>query len=312
MRSRASSISSVHSNQGGNSHQQHQQSSPYQSPYGSRPGTPVVANGEGFFGAGGAATTEAGGYGSTNYDGYESGCSSPGGPGSPYIQIPSARQQRNSSSSYRKKTAGAGYDSPTAGVSSSTLYGHHSRTHSNASETSLNIDTGVLVAGEDDGPYSPVLASLSSASSSRRGSFSDTGSSGGFFSRKVGKTFRPEPHQSPQDYMTDDIDSGDDRKTVNAKKNGGKGVVKGGKGGRVGVRDIFNDWDLLLPSADPYANGEEEEEDDELNEDEKWKKKQLSKKGWESSRGQTILITILVTIATLVRIWKLAIPSAVV
>ncbi|KAF8955182.1 hypothetical protein BGZ46_002710 [Entomortierella lignicola] len=317
MRSRASSISSVHSNNGGNSHyqqqQQQQQSSPYQSPYGSRPGTPLVGSNEGYFGAGGASATGAGGYGSVGYDGYESGCSSPGA-GSSYMPTPPVpnqhRQNRSgSTSSYRKKTAGAGYDSPSAGVSSSTFYGHHSRTQSNASEMSLNIDTGVG-DGDDDGPYSPQLASLSSASSSRRGSFSDAGSPGGFFSRKIGKTFRPESHQSPEDYMTDDVDSGDDRKKADAKKNGNAKGAKVAKRGRVGVKDIFNDWDLLLPSTDPYADGEDD--DDELNDDEKWKKKQLSKKGWESPRGQFILISFLVIIATFVRIWKLAIPSAVV
>ncbi|KAI8599916.1 Dolichyl-phosphate-mannose-protein mannosyltransferase-domain-containing protein, partial [Dissophora ornata] len=95
----------------------------------------------------------------------------------------------------------------------------------------------------------------------------------------------------------------------NARKNFDKGNVKGGKEKRVGVREIFNDWDLLLPSTDPYVD---EDDDDELNDDEKWKKRQLSKKGWESSRGQAILLMFLVAIAVFVRIWKLAVPGAVV
>ncbi|KAF9438061.1 hypothetical protein BGZ76_009933 [Entomortierella beljakovae] len=322
MRSRASSVSSVHSNQGGNNTQYQQQSSPYQSPYGSRPGTPVT-NGEGFFGSssGGGGVSSNGGYGgggsSGGYDGYESGCSSPGG--TSYMPTPPVpnqqRQQRAAGSSYRKKTAGPGYDSPTTGVSSSTFYSHHSRTNSNASETSLNIDTGALGGGrggDDQGPYSPGLSALSSASSSRRSSFSDNGSTGGFFSRKSGKTFRPEPHQSLEDYMTDDADQYDDPKTTKAKKNSGREATKGGRRqGRVGVREIFNDWDLLLPSTDPYED-EEDDDDDELNEDEKWKKRQLSKKGWESTRGQVILISLLVIMAIFVRIWKLAVPGAVV
>ncbi|KAG0291500.1 hypothetical protein BGZ98_002989, partial [Dissophora globulifera] len=336
MRSRTSSISSVHSNHGSSagSHQQQQQqqqriSSPYQSPYVSRPSTPVAGSSENYFasGSGGGGA----GYGAGGYDGYGSAPSSPATQSS--FALPNQQRPQRSgstSSSYRKRTAGAGYDSPTSGVSSSvpTFYGggggHHSRTHSNASETSLNIDTSLLggPAGEEDGLYSPGLASLSSASSSRRGSFSDSGiGGGGFFNRKVGKTFRPESHQSPSDYQTDDMDSGgggsdlDSRygpKNPNKKMMGkaGKGA-KGGGGRNVGVRDIFNDWDLLLPSTDPYA-GEDDDDDDELNEDEKWKKRQLSKKGWESSRGQAILLMLLVMVASLVRIWKLAVPGAVV
>ncbi|OAQ29175.1 glycosyltransferase family 39 protein, partial [Linnemannia elongata AG-77] len=89
-----------------------------------------------------------------------------------------------------------------------------------------------------------------------------------------------------------------------------KNDQKGGRG-KVGVKDIFNDWDLLLPSTDPYEN-DDDYDDQDLNEDERRKKRQLNKKGWESPKGQTILLTILVTIAIFVRIWKLAIPSAVV
>ncbi|KAG0358246.1 hypothetical protein BGZ54_010508 [Gamsiella multidivaricata] len=313
MRSRTSSISSVHSNHGTNlSQQQQQQSSPYYSPYGSRPGTPVVGDSEGYIGGG---TGYGAGYGAGGYDGYESGSSS-SVPGSPYASDPTQQRKQQRNGSYRMKTAGAGYDSPTAGVSNSvpTFYGH-SRTHSNASEMSLNIDTslegGVHGPGEGS-PYSPGPASLSSASSSRRGSFSDSGG-GGFFNRKVGKTFRPEPHHSSENYPTDDMDNGNDSdarygsKKPTAKKGAS---CKGDMGGRVGVRDIFNDWDLLLPSADPYADGEDDDEG--LNDDEKWKKRQLSKKGWESRKGQVILVSLLAAIATLVRIWKLAVPGAVV
>lgn len=317
MRSRTSSVSSVHSNQGGgyqqNQQQQQQQSnsSPYQSPYSSRPGTPVGGAGEGYFGNGG-------GYGA---GGYGSGASSPAS-GSSYIlptpPIPNQQRQQHYGKGGNSNTSG--YESPTAVSSSIPTFYSHSRTHSNASETSLNIDTGLMGddgAGSSGGLYSPGPASSlsSSASSSRRGSFSDSGSGGGFFNRKFGKTFRPEPHQSPEDYpmsrLDGDVMNGDDddpqgRRKMRTQKND----QKGGRG-KVGVKDIFNDWDLLLPSTDPYEN-DDDYDDQELNEDERRKKRQLNKKGWESPKGQTILLTILVTIAIFVRIWKLAIPSAVV
>ncbi|KAF9896966.1 hypothetical protein BX616_006415, partial [Lobosporangium transversale] len=333
VRSRAGSVSSIHSNQG-DSHtsQQHRGSNPYQNHYGSRPGTPLSHDeGEGlYFGANNSAAASVSGY-----DSYESGPPSPIlPPGSPYRSTPpfinSQQHQRNgggnrstsASNSYRRRTAGAGYDS---GISSSvrTYYDTRSRVHSSASETSLNIDTSLLGgdADEEDNPYSPGLASLSSsASASQRECSSDAGSTGGFFSRKVGRTFRPGSYRSNEDYMSDGMDSGpdscDERRKMNtrialrkATTTGKKGGA-GGKGGRIGVRDIFNDWDLLLPSADPYEDIDSD--DDGLNEHEKWKRKQLSKKGWESSRGQMILIATLTAIATLVRIWKLAIPRAVV
>ncbi|KAF9285101.1 hypothetical protein BGZ68_004150 [Mortierella alpina] len=194
---------------------------------------------------------------------------------------------------------------------------HHSRTHSNASETSLNIDTD-LVSG-DDGLYSPGPVSLSSSvSSSRRGSFSDSGSGGGFFNRKAIKTFRPEPHQSPEDYPSSDMNEHEDDYSSDrssSRKLRSRTGIKGkqaGKGGRIGMGDIFNDWDLLLPSADAFVDGPDSDEDDGLNEGERWKKRQMTKKGWESSRGQGILLTILVLMAVFVRIWKLAVPGAVV
>ncbi|KAF8949409.1 hypothetical protein BGZ47_003821 [Haplosporangium gracile] len=318
MRSRTSSVSSVHSNHGGgyqqNQQQQQQQSSnsPYQSPYSSRPGTPVGGAGEGYFGNGG-------GYGA---GGYGSGASSPASGSSFMPTPPIPNQQRQQHYGKGGNHTSNGYESPAA-VSSSipTFYGH-SRTHSNVSETSLNIDTDLM---EDDGtggngPYSPGPASSisSSASSSRRGSFSDSGNNcRGFFNRKFGKTFRPELHQSPEDYpmnrldgdeTNDDDDDPQGRRKARTRKNNHNNQKRGGK---VGVKDIFNDWDLLLPSTDPYEN-DDDYDDQDLNEDERRKKRQLSKKGWESAKGQTILLTILVTIAVFVRIWKLAIPSAVV
>ncbi|KAG0084869.1 hypothetical protein BGZ92_009490 [Podila epicladia] len=155
----------------------------------------------------------------------------------------------------------------------------------------------------DLGAYSP---GPSSASSSRRGSVSDSG--GGFFNRKSrGKTFRPEPHQSPEDYQSNLDSIASDHSDDQYRKKGGSG------GKRVGVKDIFNDWDLLLPSTDSYGNrGDDFEDDDGLNDDEKRKRQLLVKKGWESARGQVILISLMVTIAVFVRIWKLAVPSAVV
>ncbi|KAG0044464.1 hypothetical protein BGZ83_010316 [Gryganskiella cystojenkinii] len=350
MRSRASSVSSVHSNHSSSSahppppptsqqQQQHQQQhqSPYQSPYNSRPGTPLGAGGEGY----GVAS----GYGAS---GYGSGSSSPASYHSPTPPIPNQQRQQHygygAPMSKQQAHAGTGYDSPT-GISSSipAFYGadlqqqhqRHSRSHSNASETSLNIDTSGL--GGMDGPYSPGLGSAggSSAASSRRGSVSsESGSMGSFFGRKIGKTFRPqgpEPHQAPEDYYGSENDSGADgsedvdmdldhdmsdaearkkatiMRTRMAKSAGLKGFRGGRGGGR--MRDLFNDWDLLLPNtkADPY-----EDDDEGLNEDEKWKRRQMVKRGWESPRGQIILLTLLTMLAVLVRIWKLAVPSAVV
>ncbi|KAI8353875.1 Dolichyl-phosphate-mannose-protein mannosyltransferase-domain-containing protein [Mortierella sp. GBAus27b] len=106
------------------------------------------------------------------------------------------------------------------------------------------------------------------------------------------------------------IDSGDDRYS-SKHSNKKKGHPSGRSSQGIGVKDIFNDWDLLLPSTDAYAD-DEDDIDDELNEDEKRKKRQLVKKGWESSRGQAILLTLLVLMAIIVRIWKLAVPGAVV
>jgi dolichyl-phosphate-mannose-protein mannosyltransferase len=115
------------------------------------------------------------------------------------------------------------------------------------------------------------------------------------------------------DEINDDDDDSQGRHKMRTRKNQNqskKGGGKGGKGG-VGVREIFNDWDLLLPSTDPYEN-DDDYDDQDLNEDEKRKKRQLNKKGWESGKGQGILVALLTTIAVFVRIWKLAVPSAVV
>ncbi|KAG0349222.1 hypothetical protein BG005_011094 [Podila minutissima] len=283
MRSRTGSVSSLHSNQG---------SSPYppqpqQTPSGSRPGTPA---GDGYF-------PNTGGY-SGGYDGYNSGSSSPASAASFHSPTPPIPNQQHHQHGYGP--GGHGYDplgelhqiplNPTA------YSNRHTRSQSNASETSLNMDA-------DLGAYSP---GPSSASSSRRGSVSDSG--GGFFNRKSrGSTFRPEPHQPPEDYQSDLDSIASDHSDDRYRKKGGSG------GKRVGVKDIFNDWDLLLPSTDSYGNrGDDFEDDDGLNDDEKRKRRQLVKKGWESARGQFILISLLVTIAVFVRIWKLAVPSAVV
>jgi len=74
---------------------------------------------------------------------------------------------------------------------------------------------------------------------------------------------------------------------------------------------ILNDWDLLLPSGDPYED-EDDDKDDGMTENERWKKRQLTKRGWESAKGQWIILAALIMIAVFVRIWKLAVPSAVV
>lgn len=74
---------------------------------------------------------------------------------------------------------------------------------------------------------------------------------------------------------------------------------------------ILNDWDLLLPSSDLYDD-EDDDEDESMTENERWKKRQLAKRGWDSDRGQRIILGTLIVVAILVRIWKLAIPAAVV
>lgn len=87
----------------------------------------------------------------------------------------------------------------------------------------------------------------------------------------------------------------------------------GGKKGPKGRSGGMNDWDLLLPSTDAYNDEDDDEDDYEgLTENEKWKKKQLAKKGWESRRGQILILAVLVILATFVRIWKVAIPASVV
>ncbi|KAG0282398.1 hypothetical protein BGZ96_000525, partial [Linnemannia gamsii] len=196
----------------------------------------------------------------------------------------------------------------------------HSRNLSNASETSLNIDTGV-----DTTLYSPGPASLSSASSSRRGSFSDTNGGGGasrgsgVFARQ--RTYRPSTAGAVSD-ADDDLDRDLSNKssprrhrqkrmtkksTSNRNLLGAVGGMGGGKSG-----GILNDWNMLLPSGDPYGDVDEDEDDDGMNENERWKMKQLVRRGWESRRGQGIILGLIVSVAVFVRIWKLAIPAAVV
>lgn len=200
----------------------------------------------------------------------------------------------------------------------------HSRNLSNASETSLNIDTGA-----DTTLYSPGPTTLSSANSSRRGSFSDTNGGGGasnatgFFARQ--RTYRPSTAGAVSDADDDlDMDLGNKnsprrhrqkrmtkKSTSNRNLLGAVGGMGGGKsGGR--MNGILNDWDMLLPSGDPYEDVDEDEDDDGMNENERWKKKQLTRRGWESRRGQGIILGLIISIAVFVRIWKLAIPAAVV
>ncbi|KAF9277436.1 hypothetical protein BGZ88_001172, partial [Linnemannia elongata] len=239
----------------------------------------------------------------------------------------------------------SGYDSP-SGISTSVPYAFntnglhrphpqhsqqqqhvatHSRNLSNASETSLNID-----AGADNTLYSPGPASLSSASSSRRGSFSDangtstTSNSTGFFARQ--RTYRPSTTGAVSDADDDlDMDLGNKnsprrhrqkrmskQSTSNRNLLGAVGGMGGRKSGGRGMRGILNDWDMLLPSGDPYEDVDEDEGEDGMNENERWKKKQLARRGWESKRGQGIILGLIVTVAVFARIWKLAIPAAVV
>ncbi|KAG0240358.1 hypothetical protein BGX31_002030 [Mortierella sp. GBA43] len=87
---------------------------------------------------------------------------------------------------------------------------------------------------------------------------------------------------------------------------------KGAGGGLLGssrmnkANGLLNDWGMLLPSGDRYVD------DEEMTENERWKKEQLARRGWNSPRGQRVLVFTLTVIAVLVRIWKLAVPSAVV
>ncbi|KAF9206587.1 hypothetical protein BGZ59_011602, partial [Podila verticillata] len=184
----------------------------------------------------------------------------------------------------------------------------------NASETSLNIDTSFA-----NGTYSPGPASLSSAGSSRRNSISDAAVAGGFFAQKSGPTFRPknqfrdadnDDEEDEDGYIGHSSSKSSPRRLRPRKTNGG---FLGGKKGAKGRSGGMNDWDLLLPSTDTYDDEDDDEDDYEgLTENEKWKKKQLAKKGWESRRGQILILATLVTLATFVRIWKVAIPASVV
>ncbi|KAG0314150.1 hypothetical protein BGZ99_008348 [Dissophora globulifera] len=195
----------------------------------------------------------------------------------------------------------------------------HSRSHSNASETSLSVDTGV------PSRYSPGPVSLSSAGSSRRGSVSESGGGGGnlgtgsgsFFSRKRG--FRPTTAVMANSDGDDDLDEHLDNRSSHRSR-ARKANRRSSKGGSIFAADtgrmgrvdgILNDWDLLLPSRGSYQENEVDE-DEEMTENERWKKRQLTKRGWESAKGQGILLAALATVAVFVRIWKLAVPSAVV
>ncbi|KAF9305014.1 hypothetical protein BGZ74_011671 [Mortierella antarctica] len=285
MRSRTSSISSVHSNQGVPPPQQQQQQQQQQQGAYSQPGTPGTRGrgagpGHDYFN------------GQSGYGGYESYGSNPPTPGAPtpYHSGPPQQQHPGYGNAPRNHGSGysSGYDSPTSAYPPKDMNGfpqqqpstphrqrrhhhahHHQRTHSNASETSLNIDTSFA-----NGTYSPGPASLSSAGSSRRNSISEAGVAGGFFAQK-GPTFRP--------------------------------------GNKSQFRDADNDDEEEKDGTDAYDDDDDDEDDYEgLTENEKWKKKQLAKKGWESRRGQILIMATLVTLAMFVRIWKVAIPASVV
>lgn len=142
---------------------------------------------------------------------------------------------------------------------------------------------------------------------------------GGFFAQKSGPTFRPknqfrdadnDDDEEEDGYMGHSSSKSSPRRLRPRKTNGG---FLGGKKGAKGRSGGMNDWDLLLPSTDAYDDEDDDEDDYEgLTENEKWKKKQLAKKGWESRRGQILILATLVTLATFVRIWKVAIPASVV
>ncbi|KAK3807621.1 MAG: hypothetical protein J3Q66DRAFT_82244 [Benniella sp.] len=206
---------------------------------------------------------------------------------------------------------------------------NHSRSHSNASDTSLSIDT------ESARHNSPGPASLSSASSSRRGSISETASTsrlvangrgtfGGLFSRR--RTSRRSGAGTTYSDTDDDLDldldnritrvvpvvvalvhANTDRKKMNkGPSNNGTGDGILGHNGMSKLNGLLNDWNMLLPSGDRY-----EDDDNEMTNNERWKKEQLTKRGWNNPTGQKVILIVLTVVAVLVRIWKLAVPSAV-
>ncbi|KAG0339523.1 hypothetical protein BG004_006776 [Podila humilis] len=379
MRSRTSSLSSVHSSQGIPSpHQSQAQPQPPLPPppphqhggaFASQPSTPGIPGtpgtpgrglGEGYFNGHSS-------YSANSYESYGSNPPSPGGLTTPYrhgLAHPHPQQQHqhpgygnvaprdHSGSGY----SNSGYDSPTSGINYPAkdinsfgrqqqhqqqvpavphrtrrhqhAHHHHQRTQSNASETSLNIDTSFAT-----GSYSPGPVSLSSASasSSRRNSVSDaSGALGGSFFPRQKATFRPR-HATSQfrDADNDDDDDEDDaensgelmghsssksspRRLRPRKPNGFVNSKKSGSKGRPFGSGSTYDWDILLPSTDTYDDDEDEDDYEGLTENEKWKKRQLTKKGWESSRGQSLILATLVAMAVFVRIWKVAIPASVV
>ncbi|KAF9584044.1 hypothetical protein BGW38_007767 [Lunasporangiospora selenospora] len=201
----------------------------------------------------------------------------------------------------------------------------HNRAHSNASETSLSIDTDLVGLHEGDKFYSPGLASLSSTGSPLRDTY--FGGSGGagsgaeeeFYARR-GPTFQPGLYHGASNVNNGDRHSYDLGGTSGNRKSPRhtrqKKLVKRTIGSRMGrMGGFLNDWDLL-PSSDAYDIEDEDnqydDEDCRLTENERWKRQQVTKKGWESSKGQGIILALLVSIAVVVRIWKVAIPAAVV
>ncbi|KAI7822696.1 hypothetical protein BC939DRAFT_503701 [Gamsiella multidivaricata] len=330
MRSRSGSFSSVHSNHNNQDHQpsrlntQQQQHSLYQSPYSSQPSTPVGSSGD-YFNT--SSNCNTGAYRSNGYDTY--------GPASASQQ----QYQHHPLPMYNRGVSGnSGYDDDgghSSGVlhtssktettasnnsSSKNKYDHrsHSRSRSNASETSLSIDTDLA------GHYEPDPVSRSSANSSRRGSISEASGlvssisgGGGFFSRRKVASYRPAVTDVTSPNGDDDLGMDLDSRSphrLRQKRTGRRSSSMGAEflvQNRMGrVSDILNDWDLLLPSGGPYGNDEADDED--MTENERWKKQQLSRRGWESTRGQGIILGSLTILAVLVKIWKLAVPSAVV
>ncbi|KAF9207768.1 hypothetical protein BGZ49_010590 [Haplosporangium sp. Z 27] len=257
--------------------------------------------------------------GRINDEGHSSGYDSPTGPINSALRSfnhandgfgaqQSQQQQQQQSSVYK-------YNNQYSQVSQQRHYHRtHSRSHSNSSVKSLNIDTSII------GDYLPGPVSLSSASSSRRGSISDVNGDGGgsFYSRK--KNFRLASNSAVGGVNSDADDdlymnlgnkgSGD----ISPRRQRQKRLSRRPSKGNGQMTDMLNDWDMLLPSADPYGDegSDGDDDDDDMTENERWKRKQLLKRGWESRRGQSIIIGVLVMVAVFIRIWKLAVPSAVV
>jgi dolichyl-phosphate-mannose-protein mannosyltransferase len=90
-----------------------------------------------------------------------------------------------------------------------------------------------------------------------------------------------------------------------SNKGTGGGIL--GHNGMSRMNGLLNNWDMLLPNGDRYEDG-----DAEMIENERWKKEQITKRGWNSPTGQKIILIVLTVVAVLVGIWKLAVLSAVI